>query len=252
MHHSHDIKTGLYHFFPVLFCFFLFTGQHVMGQEAQRLTDTVSVDTGAIERAEPVTFRTVPDSLAQRMKQDKDFAYANDPAYWLREPVKQQRDFWEDLQYRINQKWIKRTLFVLLGSILLFALYKIVLVNKLYMFYSSPPGESNADDAELDIQQVDFEEKIHAAIQAKNYRDAVRYMYLKALKLADEQGLIQFQVHATNQEYVQQMQHHPQGRHFRMLTRAYEYTWYGGFEVSAAQFERLKEDFDIFYKITRR
>jgi len=223
-----------------------------MGQEAQRLTDSFTVDTAETERAEPVTFRMVPDSIALRMKHDKDFAYSNDPAYWLRKPVKRQRDFWENLQYRINQKWIKRTLFVLLGSILLFALYKIVFVNKLYMFYSTPFRESNADDAELDIQQVDFEEKINAAVRDKNYRDAVRYMYLKALKLADEKGLIHFQVNATNQEYVQQLQHHPQGKHFRMLTRAYEYAWYGGFEVSAAQFERLREDFDIFYKITGR
>ena len=51
--------------------------------------DTASVVDNNAETtaADSILLRTVPDSIVAAFKKDKRFAYANDPAYWTRQPA---------------------------------------------------------------------------------------------------------------------------------------------------------------------
>jgi hypothetical protein len=84
-------------------------------------------------------------------------------------------------------------------------------------------------------------------MQAMDYRLAVRWMHLKALRLLNEKELIHFHAQGTNQEYVSQLSKHEQGRDFKYLTNVYDYAWYGGFALTKQQAERLHQNFNQFY-----
>lgn len=212
---------------------------------------TVATDSSSAAQAETDTlsFRAVPDSVVDRYKKNKDFAYANDPAYWTEEPVKREKNFLDYIMEGVSRPWFRILLYVLLGSVLLFALYKIIVENKLYLFYSSPKKAREAQTGGEDLEELDLEAAIQQAIAAGDFRSAVRYMHLKALKTLDEKGLIRIHAQATDQQYIDELQNHALQPDFRFLTRAYEHVWYGDFNLTTEQFHSLQKHFEHFYTV---
>ena len=85
-------------------------------------------------------------------------------------------------------------------------------------------------------------------MDAREYRMATRYLYLKTLRHLAGLELIQWHSQATDEEYIRQMNARPQGDSFRWLTSAYERVWYGKFPLDEHQFSRLSQYFQDFYK----
>ena len=239
-------------------------------QDNQRLPDSVSIadtvsyseennnkittTTDTTERyksnaEDSVILRTIPDSAITAFKQDKVFRYANDPEYWIETPVKHKKNFLDYIFEWAGSRWFRIFLMLLLASVLLYALYKIITENRLHMFYSSPKKKITDAQDDTDITYENLEQKIREAIDLTDFRSALRYMYLKALKKAGDKELIRFYAQGTNQEYISQMINHPGEKEFRFITYAYEYVWYGGFTLTPLQFESLQSQFGNFYNI---
>jgi hypothetical protein len=197
---------------------------------------------------EPFVYREVPDSIAKNLKKEKDFAYANDAGYWAKDPPpQQQRDFW-DYFYNFFQGTVIRTIaYSLLIAFFLFVIYRIIVVNKLFLFYSPKKVKKEAEEEVINIDDENIDEKIQKAMDQKDNRMAVRYMYLKALKLLNDRQWIHFHAEATNYEYVNEMSKHKLGDDFRFLTRVYDYMWYGEFTLTNEQFEIVHNNFKHFY-----
>jgi hypothetical protein len=51
----------------------------------------------------------------------------------------------------------------------------------------------------------------------------------------------------TNWDYIRQMGTHPLNSKFRYLTHAYEYVWYGQFELGNEQYAQLRAKFETFF-----
>jgi len=186
-------------------------------------------------RVDSVVLRSVPDSVIAGWKKDKDFAYANDPAYWRKEvPEIHSNGF---LLYFV---------YFLLGAILLFAIIRIVAENRL--FYRSPAKAIAVPEETVSPLEEDLDQQLQKALAAKDHRMSVRYLYLKALRLLSERELIRYHIQATNREYVRQLSGSALGDPFRFLTGAYERVWYGEFSLSDGQFEKLYPYFQNFYK----
>jgi hypothetical protein len=202
-----------------------------------------------IRAEDSIQFRAVPDSVVKKMKQDKDFAYANNPAYWTKAEYDNRNDKWFRLvRWFRHNIWVTRFLYLILGGIVLLTIYVIAIRNRLFIFYSSPRKLQANDEANVESSVQALEEKIEAAIQAGNYRQAVRYMYLRTLRTADEKGIIKFAIQKTNQEYISQLRGKPIAREFGFLTSVYEWSWYGGFDIRPEQFRTIREHFDLLNK----
>jgi len=104
------------------------------------------------------------------------------------------------------------------------------------------------DLVEQDIREVDLQHLLQAAIQAGEYRPAVRLLFLESLKQMTEKEWINWKPNKTNHDYQREMAEHPQAEEFHQLTFAYEYIWYGNFSVDASQFERLRRRFEAFHQ----
>ncbi len=217
-----------------------------------------AAQTGDTARAEgtdtqTVTLRVMPDSVVANWKSDKSFEYANDPAYWQ----------WHELRDNatssgggfprfLASRGFEYFILFLMGGILLYAITRIIVANRLQLFYRPPRRpmvvKTGADAAS---PEDDLEGQLMHFIQMKNYRQAVRYLYLKTLRLLNDRGMIRYHQESTNQEYWRQLSATPQGEPFRDLTSIYEKVWYGEFPLGDALFLRLHQYFEDFYKSVR-
>jgi hypothetical protein len=195
------------------------------------------------------TFRTVPDSVITRLKKDRDFAYASDPAYWTpKKEDKEEPRFLRFLEQQLSSRGFKYFIYLLLAGILFYALYKIIAENNLRLFYRTGAKGTTDNGQGPGLAEEDLDEGLTKAMAAQDHRLATRYLYLKALRLLDAKGLIRYHPQATNQEYISQLNMLPQGEAFRFLTGAYERAWYGDFAINERQFESLLRYFQDFYK----
>lgn len=221
--------------------------------------DTVKTDTADRSRddgsrsqveyaPDSVIFRSIPADRLGKYRSDPDFEYANDPRYWQKEEPDQPTAFDRFLGRLLSSAWLKWFAYALLIGLIVFAIYKIVAGNRLYLFYKPSKAVAGAVEEEGgDIYDEDLEVKINEAIGRSDYRMAIRYLFLNALRLLNDKDLIRFNAQSTNQEYADQLNDDPRGKDFKFLAYAYEHVWYGERPLAEEQFRRLMTDFRDFY-----
>jgi hypothetical protein len=191
-----------------------------------------------------VIFRQVPDSVVMELRRDKDFEYANDPAYWVKEKKKEEEEEPSWFSRLLSQKWFEVLLIVLMAGVLLFAIVKIAMSNNLFLTGGAKKYDTEEERALSEEDNLD--ELIASAEQQGKFRLAVRYRYRKILKDMDARQLIKLDAKKTNWDYVNAMSGHPLKKKFLLLTRAYEYVWYGEFDINGEQYEYVKTEFMEF------
>lgn len=106
----------------------------------------------------------------------------------------------------------------------------------------------NFSDMEEDISQIDFDEKIRKARNDKDFRLAVRWLYLKQLFLLNEHGRIAWQPYKTNMDYANELSSSSLKPSFRQLSKLYEYVWYGDYPLEEDGFVKAESEFAQFEK----
>jgi hypothetical protein len=99
-----------------------------------------------------------------------------------------------------------------------------------------------------DINQIDFDAEIENAVSKHNYRFAVRLLYLKCLKQLSDAGLIAWQIDKTNNVYIDELSDEEQRSAFKVLTRQFEYVWYGDFLIDQPVYKDINLSFNDFNK----
>ncbi|MCL6217261.1 DUF4129 domain-containing protein [Zunongwangia pacifica] len=198
----------------------------------------------------PVVFKT---SKIEKLKKDQDFNYLKE---------EQQKTWWQEFKEWMNQKYQRfiRWLFgdydagsffgfiiQLLPYLLLIGLICLII----WLFTRMNPGKNilqqpqtatvHLDDEEEIIQNADIPALIKTAIENGQYRMAVRYYYLQALKELDIKNFIDFETQKTNNDYISEINNAQLNNLFKKVTRIYNFIWYGDFQVS-------KEDFSLAEK----
>ena len=98
------------------------------------------------------------------------------------------------------------------------------------------------------IHEINFDDEIEKAISLRNYRVAVRLLYLKCLKQLSDKNLIQWQLDKTNAAYLYELTDPVQKQTFGLLTRQFEYVWYGNFHIDSEAFGDINLLFQNFKK----
>jgi hypothetical protein len=71
-------------------------------------------------------------------------------------------------------------------------------------------------------------------------------MFLRLLKEMAEKNIIQYKQDRTNLDYLLQLQPTGYYHDFFRITRNYEYSWYGLFDISEDAYNKVKNDFTQF------
>lgn len=105
-------------------------------------------------------------------------------------------------------------------------------------------------DEENIIKNEDINALISDAINQNNYRLAIRYYYLLALKELSDNKFIIWEQDKTNADYINEIENKSIQLNFKHATKIYDYVWYGSFTVDALKFETLKTPFNQLSTLT--
>jgi hypothetical protein len=191
-----------------------------------------------------VGFREVPLRDVHKYLADRDYEYANDPEYWTKDKIQNAKpsSLWNFLRNKIFQ-WI-----LLLGviAVIIYGIFLLAKENNFRWF--SRRSEQVQEDESLVLLQdpMDFDKAIARYQAESNYRFAIRYLFLRLIRLASEKNIIQLRDSMTNTEIGRSFGRHPLASQFRYLATAYEYVYFGEFNLNKETFNSLKEKFDVF------
>ena len=226
---------------------------------AQQSDEPIKYDDAIVEK------QIITEDDLEAYKADDDFNYTEavaeenflEKAYrWLQNIL---RKFWESI-FGIGTAsgflyFIFRVLpYILLGFLLFLLIRFFLKVNsKKLITKAKEKGSVLFTEEEQIIKNEDIPALIEEAVNQKNYRLAIRYYYLLALKNLTEDESILWQPQKTNEDYIKEIDKVHLKVDFKNITKIYDYVWYGEFNVDASKFEALKLPFENLNKtITNR
>lgn len=140
--------------------------------------------------------------------------------------------------------------YVLLAAIAGVAVYLLLKAEMLGFLFPkrAQSAELAYENLAEDIHEIDFDRAIGEAIDQRNFRLAVRLLYLKTIKQLTDAGQITYKPEKTNRQYVYELAHSPLQADFERLTSQFERVWYGDFSIDETQFSSLRTAFMTFSK----
>lgn len=197
----------------------------------------------------PLGLRYPAANKLQDFRGNRDYQYQTNP----RPPDNPLLKFWYWLQKKIaeflrGKAYQNFWQYVILAAIVAYAVYLLIKAEVLGFLFPAGARQSALpyEQVNENIHEINFDEAIDDAVNQRNYRLAVRLLYLQTLKVLTDRGQIHWQPDKTNRQYVYELQAAPLQAGFESLTTAFEYVWYGDFAVDAGQFGRLQTEFTQF------
>jgi hypothetical protein len=212
-------------------------------------------------------YRTVPDSVLLAMLGEKAFWYANQenakgkrttqPKREVKdgkkevEEVSDNKETAEPYEPVSRQGWFQTLMWIVIIGGFAGAIIWYLAGSNVGLFRKKAVAVKAEAEEEMpeDIFAINYQKEIDKAAAAGNYRLAIRLMYLRLLKDLSEKNIIRYQQDKTNLDYLMQLHGSAYYNDFFMVTRHYEYSWYGEFNVSSDAYTIIKKEFDQFEKI---
>ncbi len=136
---------------------------------------------------------------------------------------------------------------LMIGAALMLML-NLLGINIKHLFIGQPQAAITHTIAEENVAEMDLDDLIKKALAQQQWRLAIRYQYLKGLKLLSGHNLIQWQAGKTNMDYYYELKS-PQLRDaFLFVTNEFEKAWYGNTDVNESHYHDTRIQFEDFYK----
>lgn len=186
-------------------------------------------------------FREVPAGVIDSLRRDDAFWYANKAFHKKKLETRDASDA------RQAPRWMSMTTLVIIVAIFIALLLTYLFQNNIIRRRSAIlSSEKDVEISEENIFEINYQREIDRAVSAANYRLAIRLMFLRLLKKLSEENIIQYKHERTNSDYLMQLASTAFYADFFRLTREFEYTWYGKFDVDTVAFRHIQSDFEKF------
>lgn len=189
--------------------------------------------------------RKVSESNLKKIKEEKDFWYVNEapPRRAKAKPVSEPRP-----SKVINTTWFRNLLWMLVVGGFIAILIWFLLSSNVQLFQKKQTKiAQEKDELSTDnIFDINYEMEIAKAAAARDFRLAIRLLYLQILKELSQKGILQYKQERTNSDYVLQLFGTAYYKDFFALTRSFEYSWYGQFPISEEAFKTIHIHFSTF------
>lgn len=190
--------------------------------------------------------RNVPDSITKKMQEDDAFWYANAEIEKPKEEKKNNKKYTPFGQ----QTWVKTLFWIIIVGVFAAVIMWFLAESNIGLFRKKNKIVK-AEEEEIateDIFAINYQKEIDKATAQANFRLAVRLMFLRLLKNMSEKNVINYKQDKTNFDYLLQLHSTNYYKDFFRITRNYEYTWYGQFEINEEAYKIIRNDFDSFEK----
>ena len=250
--------------FSTLVCLVLFlAGKAQNTKAAEQAADTVYENGGAstdaysfkeITEAGKVDSRKIPENDLNTLKSDEAYWYVNETPPRQNKNLSQRNQNNGEKAERINENrsisipaWLVSLVWIFLVAAFITLLIWFLSTSNIYLFRKNSTTSSEEEKPITEnIFETDFENEIQKAIAEKNFRTAVRLLYLRTLRDLSDHHLIIYTHEKTNSDYLLQLAETSYYKSFFRLTRNFDYTWYGQFELSQDGFSIIYKDFNLF------
>jgi hypothetical protein len=197
-----------------------------------------------------VSIRSFNGDDLQKFKEDKDFQYRQLqqplPNLWVR--------FWRWVWWKVAEimrtKSGRRTVYtsvtIVAVAAIVFFVIRVMGMNKSGLLSRNSNGNYPFTIDTEDINSISFEDAIRDAVQSRNFRLAVRLLYLQSLKQLSDKGHIEWQINKTNADYVKEVADKPWQSLFRKITYTFDGAWYGEMNIGSEEFEQVNLQFQQF------
>ncbi len=193
----------------------------------------------------PIT--NLNDTLS-KLKQNKDYWYVN--AVFKDKTKKAANDDNNNNNGFINfltSNTFKIIVWVLLIGLALTVLFIFLNENNIHFFKRKSKNlyqKSQEEVKDENIFETNFDIAIKNAVQQQNYTLATRLHYLQLLVLLHSKNKIIYSKEKTNLDYLFNLSGTSYYNDFATATRNYEFVWYGEFEISDIQFNKIEAVFN--------
>lgn len=147
---------------------------------------------------------------------------------------------------------IKILFYLALGGLVLYIAIKLLVGEGSSSFFTRKEVALSPLKIQEDhIEKVDLDAFIKEALAARNYRLAVRYMFLKSLKQLSVENLIHWHFDKTNTDYYNELEDPTLKTNFKQIAYLYDNIWYGEYALDEQGYYQAKQDFDQLNKRTK-
>lgn len=198
--------------------------------------------------ADSTAARTISPAEWKQLTADKAFDYRNEVEK-IKPPVASKPNALLLLLGRLlnflSYGFGKIFLWLLIFGLLVLVVFMALRSNENFIFGRSKRQikEAQGNLAEDDINN-NWELLMQKAIRGNDFRQAVRYSYMRLLQLLQEKQLIRYRSDKTNFEYYNELEPTVFKQPFKQLSRKYEYAYYGNYALTTADFNEYIELFN--------
>jgi len=143
----------------------------------------------------------------------------------------------------LNSGFVGAILWSLAILFVLFIIYRLFLAEGVFQRKSKTVDGEGAVEEEAITHESDFDALIRQSLQNNNYRQAVRYQYLRSLHLLAAKGFVELSPDKTNFQYVREISNRQYQEDFATVTLNYEYVWYGEFDIDKNIYQKIETSF---------
>jgi hypothetical protein len=189
--------------------------------------------------------RRLPEGYTEKLKKDKNFWYADAD---IKKNDKKQTPADKINYIPLGQRtWVKTLLWLIIIGGFAAALMWYLAGSEVGLFRKKQvpvDASDETDEMPQDIFAINYQKEIDKAAAQGNYRLAVRMMFLRLLKNLSDKNIINYRQDKTNLDYLTEMYASAYYSDFFRLTRHYEYSWYGKFDISYEAYQLIADEYD--------
>ncbi|NDV95674.1 hypothetical protein D0T84_12225 [Dysgonomonas sp. 521] len=219
---------------------------------------TVSAQSDSVEAINPVAVQErvearIPDqSKIEKFQKDPRFQYKRE---------ERSLSWWDKLMMAINDflnrlfgTAAKSGVLSVVVVIIIVVIVCLIVLKLLGVDYRTLLGKKELDKPEIDIysenvHEMNFDVLIANALKNKDYRLAVRFLYLKNLKQMSDRDIIEWSNYKTNYSYQYEIQSEALRSKFMETTLIFDYVWYGEFQLDESRFSDINRRMDELNKM---
>ena len=185
--------------------------------------------------------RQIPAKEIKKLQDDDAFWYANAN---IKKKVQE-----ENRTSLADMKWLRTLLWlIIIGG---FAAFIMIYLSNSNISLFSRKNKSISDALEEETETenifaINYHREIDKAVKNGNYRLGVRLLFLRLLRKLSDKHIIQYKQDSTNFDYLLQLSPTNYYKDFFRITRNYEYSWYGKFDVNPETFTVIQKDVENF------
>ncbi|MFC7357603.1 hypothetical protein ACFQO1_07885 [Jejudonia soesokkakensis] len=139
--------------------------------------------------------------------------------------------------------------YVIIGIIIVYIIVRLLVGERASSFFTRKSTlVAPLNIQEEHIETIDLDVYITDALSEKNYRLAIRYMYLKSLKMLSLKNIIDWHFDKTNTDYYHEITNTDIKEGFKKVSYLYDNIWYGEYVLDENGFYKAQQDFDILTK----